>query len=134
MDSRLEKIAKIDPKSKSITIENSVETSETIDFMVKVKTAANAYGYKKVEVVYDLPASEIKANKTKAFVPIHKDELKDANETDKAIDGTKSLENDLGEIPEGNVTDGPPEEKSPGDADSDGSLKDEKPSDAGADG
>ena len=48
MDSRLGKIVKIDPKSKSITIENSVETSETIDFMVKVKTAANAYGYKKV--------------------------------------------------------------------------------------
>jgi hypothetical protein len=48
LSTTLARIVRIDPTSNLITIDNSVEESQTIDFVLKVKTAANAFGYKDV--------------------------------------------------------------------------------------
>jgi hypothetical protein len=45
----------MDPKTFLIEVKNNVKESKTVDFVVKVKTVANAYGYKKVQIVYKFP-------------------------------------------------------------------------------
>jgi hypothetical protein len=51
----LSEIVTMDPNKFLIDVENNSEESKTVDFVIKVKTVTNAYGYKKVEIVYKLP-------------------------------------------------------------------------------
>jgi len=48
MDETLSPIVSIDPSSYLITVKNNVKTSQTLNFVIKGKTAANAYGFKDV--------------------------------------------------------------------------------------
>jgi hypothetical protein len=55
LNKELSDIVTMDPSKFLIDVKNNVEELKTFEFVIKVKTVANAHGYKKVEIIYNIP-------------------------------------------------------------------------------